>query len=83
MRSPNGVHCRRITEIQIAIVDRFIQDLVKGDRQNGGTGHVGWSEEELVRRLFSIIVGEQVRKERKTHVENERRRNEDAKGVSR
>jgi hypothetical protein len=83
MRSPDGVHCRRITEIQIAIVDRFIQDLVKGGRQKGSTGHVGWSEEELVRRLFSIIVGEQVRKERKIYGKKTRLRNEDAKGVSR
>ncbi|KAK2805247.1 hypothetical protein FQN50_006272 [Emmonsiellopsis sp. PD_5] len=65
MASADGIHSRRITEIQIAIVDKFRKDLADGSRRRGGTGRVGWSEEEVLRRLFSIIVGEQIRKERR------------------
>lgn len=68
MWSADGVHSRPITELQIAIVDRFIQELIHNSTRNQfehEERQLGWSEEELVRRLFSIIVGERVRKERK------------------
>ncbi|KAK2761232.1 hypothetical protein FQN54_001754 [Arachnomyces sp. PD_36] len=68
MWSADGLHSRPITELQIAIVDRFIQELIHNSTRNRFESverRLGWSEEELVRRLFSIIVGERVRKERK------------------
>ncbi|KAK2789659.1 hypothetical protein FQN52_005998 [Onygenales sp. PD_12] len=65
MASADGIHSRRVTEIQIAIVDKFRKDLADGSKRRGGTGKVEWSEEEVLRRLFSIIVGEQIRKERR------------------
>ncbi|OJD21188.1 hypothetical protein ACJ73_07475 [Blastomyces percursus] len=67
--SADGVYSRRITEMQIAIVDKFRRDLSVDSRRRGGTGKVEWSETELLRRLFSIIVGEQVRRERKRDLE--------------
>ncbi|OAX80666.1 hypothetical protein ACJ72_05000 [Emergomyces africanus] len=69
--SADGVYSRRITEMQIAIVDKFRRDLSVDSRRRGGTGKVEWSETELLRRLFSIIVGEQVRRERKRDLEQQ------------
>ncbi|PGH07203.1 hypothetical protein GX51_01990 [Blastomyces parvus] len=69
--SADGAYSRRITEMQIAIVDKFRRDLSVGSRRRGGTGKVEWSETELLRRLFSIIVGEQVRRERKRDLEHQ------------
>ncbi|OJD13281.1 hypothetical protein AJ78_06241 [Emergomyces pasteurianus Ep9510] len=69
--SADGVYSRRITEMQIAIVDKFRRDLSVDSRRRGGTGKVEWSETELLRRLFSIIVGEQVRRERKRDLEHQ------------
>ncbi|KAJ9352878.1 hypothetical protein DTO027B9_5626 [Paecilomyces variotii] len=54
-----------VTELQFAIIDKFVDELAEADIRNGGSGEIGWSEEELHKRLFSIIVGEQIRKDRK------------------
>ncbi|KLJ13276.1 hypothetical protein EMPG_11777 [Blastomyces silverae] len=69
--SADGVYSRRITEMQMAIVDKFRRDLSVDSRRRGGTGKVEWSETELLRRLFSIMVGEQVRRERKRDIEHQ------------
>ncbi|KAH8695447.1 hypothetical protein BGW36DRAFT_264073, partial [Talaromyces proteolyticus] len=61
----DGEHGLPIAEIQFGIVDRFVSDLAEADMQNGGSGEVGWTEDDLHKRLFSIIVGEQIRREEK------------------
>jgi hypothetical protein len=61
----DGHHGVPITEIQFAIIDRFAQELSRADIQYGGSGHVDWTEADLHRRLISIIIGEQIREERK------------------
>ncbi|KAL1971282.1 hypothetical protein VTN77DRAFT_234 [Rasamsonia byssochlamydoides] len=61
----DGIHGVPVTEIQFGIIDEFMRELSEADRRNGGTGEIGWSEDDLHKRLFSIIVGEQIRKERK------------------
>lgn len=61
----DGIHGVPVTEIQFGIIDQFTRELSEADRQNGGTGEIGWSEDDLHKRLFSIIVGEQIRRERK------------------
>ncbi|KAL1857851.1 hypothetical protein Plec18167_001746 [Paecilomyces lecythidis] len=58
-----------VTELQFAIIDKFVDDLAEADIRNGGSGEIGWSEEELHKRLFSIIVGEQIRKDRKARTQ--------------
>ncbi|PGH12000.1 hypothetical protein AJ79_04509 [Helicocarpus griseus UAMH5409] len=68
--SADLVYSRRITETQIAIADKFRRDLAEGSRRRGGMGKVEWSEEEILRRLVSIIIGEQVRRERKRDLEH-------------
>lgn len=78
----DGAYGLPVTELQFAIVDRFMEELADGDIQNGGTGEIGWSEEELYKRLFSIIIGEQIRRQRKAQAleaeerEREREREE-------
>jgi hypothetical protein len=54
-----------ITKIQFGILDRFVSDLMRADIRNGGRGEIGWTEDDLHKRLFSIIVGEEIRRERK------------------
>ncbi|KAL4921955.1 hypothetical protein BDW62DRAFT_173746 [Aspergillus aurantiobrunneus] len=54
-----------ITELQFAIVYRFRQELAAEDLNFGGTGWVGWTEADLHRRLVSVIIGEQIREDRK------------------
>ncbi|KAL4737336.1 hypothetical protein BDV11DRAFT_191916 [Aspergillus similis] len=54
-----------ITELQFAIVYRFRQELAAQDLRLGGSGWVGWSDADLHRRLVSIIIGEQIREDRK------------------
>ncbi|EEH39913.1 hypothetical protein PAAG_02102 [Paracoccidioides lutzii Pb01] len=71
MYSADGAYSRQITETQIAIVDKFRRNLVIGSRRRGGTGRIEWSEEELLRRLFSIIIGEHVRRERKRDLQRQ------------
>ncbi|KAG0153485.1 hypothetical protein PDIDSM_2137 [Penicillium digitatum] len=61
----DGHHGVPITEIQFAIIDRFAQDLARADIQYGGSGQIDWTEADLHRRLISIIIGEQIREERK------------------
>jgi hypothetical protein len=54
-----------ITELQFAIVYRFRQELAAQDLRLGGSGWVGWTDADLHRRLVSIIIGEQIREDRK------------------
>ncbi|KAJ5684037.1 uncharacterized protein N7477_000382 [Penicillium maclennaniae] len=61
----DGRHGVPITEVQFAIIDRFVHDLSRADVQYGGSGQVDWTEADLHRRLISIIIGEQIREERK------------------
>ena len=61
----DGAYGVRVTEGQFAVVDRFAQELADASLENGGPGQIDWTEAELHRRLISIIIGEQVREERK------------------
>ncbi|KAL3466176.1 hypothetical protein BJX64DRAFT_284752 [Aspergillus heterothallicus] len=54
-----------ITKLQFAIIQRFRQELAVGDRRAGGTGYVGWTDADLHRRLVSIIIGQQIREDRR------------------
>ncbi|KAE8380994.1 hypothetical protein BDV26DRAFT_256279 [Aspergillus bertholletiae] len=67
----DGLHGVPITERQFAIIDRFVQELAKADLQAGGTGQVGWTEADLHRRLISVIIGEQIREEKKARLLDE------------
>ncbi|KAI1943042.1 hypothetical protein LOZ66_000737 [Ophidiomyces ophidiicola] len=73
MWSVDGHQYRQVTEIQLAIVDKFGQDLVNANRRRGGSDNLGWSEEDILWRLFSIIVGEKLRRERKRQYAAENR----------
>jgi hypothetical protein len=64
-----GVYGVPITKIQFGILDVFMQELSEGDRRNGGNGIIGWAEDDLYKRLLSIVVGEQIRRERKTRAQ--------------
>ncbi|KAJ5105955.1 hypothetical protein NUU61_003302 [Penicillium alfredii] len=61
----NGRHGVPITELQFAVIDRFVQELSRADLQYGGTGQVDWTEADLHRRLISVAIGEQIREEEK------------------
>ncbi|KAJ5103542.1 hypothetical protein N7532_004071 [Penicillium argentinense] len=61
----DGLHGVPISEAQFAIIDRFVQELSHADVQYGGSGQVEWTDADLHRRLISIIIGEQIREERK------------------
>lgn len=61
----DGHHGVPITQLQFAIIDRFTQGLSRADVQSGGDGQVDWTEADLHRRLISIIIGEQIREEKK------------------
>ncbi|KAF7169328.1 hypothetical protein CNMCM5623_002102 [Aspergillus felis] len=61
----NGV---RVTETQFAIIDRFVQELARGDLQAGGTGQIGWTEADMHKRLISVIIGERIREEKKAEM---------------
>jgi hypothetical protein len=61
----DSVHGVPVTEIHFGILDTFMQELSESDRRYGGAGEIGWTEDDLHKRLFSIIVGEQIRRERK------------------
>ncbi|WEW54991.1 hypothetical protein PRK78_000418 [Emydomyces testavorans] len=65
MWSADGHHHRQVTEIQLAIVDKYRRDLIEASRRRGGSDNLEWSEEDILWRLFSIIVGEKLRRERK------------------
>ncbi|KAJ5760487.1 hypothetical protein N7520_007643 [Penicillium odoratum] len=61
----DGRHGVPITEVQFAVIDRFVHELSNADIEYGGSGQVDWTEADLHRRLISIIIGEQIREERK------------------
>ncbi|PYI21258.1 hypothetical protein BO99DRAFT_328686 [Aspergillus violaceofuscus CBS 115571] len=61
----DGVFGVPVTEDQFAIIDRFAQQVSRDDIRAGGTGQITWTEADLHRRLISIIIGEQIRKERR------------------
>ncbi|CEJ56166.1 hypothetical protein PMG11_02385 [Penicillium brasilianum] len=61
----DGHHGVPITEVQFAIIDRFVHDLSRADVAYGGSGQVDWTEADLHRRLISIIIGEQIRENQK------------------
>ena len=65
MWTSDGHHGVPITEVQFAIIDRFVHELSHADIEYGGSGQVDWTEAELHRRLISVIIGEQIREERK------------------
>ncbi|KAL4907968.1 hypothetical protein BDW74DRAFT_166544 [Aspergillus multicolor] len=54
-----------ITEMQFAIIYRFRQELAVQDVESGGSGWVGWTDADLHRRLVSVIIGEQIREDRR------------------
>ena len=68
----DGIYGVPVTKIQFGILDVFMQELSEGDRRNGGNGIIGWAEDDLYKRLFSIIVGERIRRERKTRAQEEK-----------
>ncbi|KAL4794636.1 hypothetical protein BDV19DRAFT_364528 [Aspergillus venezuelensis] len=55
-----------ITELQFAIIYRFRQEIAAQDLAAGGSGYVGWTDADLHRRLVSVIIGEQIREDRKS-----------------
>ncbi|PYH40144.1 putative AT DNA binding protein [Aspergillus saccharolyticus JOP 1030-1] len=61
----DGVFGVPVTEEQFAVIDRFAQQVSRDDIMAGGTGQITWTEADLHRRLISIIIGEQIRKERR------------------
>lgn len=67
----DGTHGVPVTEGQFAIIDRFVEKLTDTDFQNGGDGGIGWTEADLHRRLVSVILGEQIREERKAQAREE------------
>jgi hypothetical protein len=56
---------RQVTKIQLAIVDRFTNDLISASRRRGGSDKMEWTKVDLLWRLWSIMVGEKIRRERK------------------
>lgn len=50
-----------VTKSQLGVVDTFLRYLSLSDVRFGGSGVVGFSELEIARRLFSVVVGEQLR----------------------
>ncbi|PYH97356.1 AT DNA binding protein [Aspergillus ellipticus CBS 707.79] len=70
----DGVYGVPVTELQFAIIDRFAQQLSRADLKAGGTGHISWTEAEVHKRLISIIIGEQIRQERKQRLHDDRPR---------
>jgi hypothetical protein len=61
----DGEHGLPIAKIQFGILDRFVSELISADIRSGGRGQIGWTEDDLHKRLFSIIVGEEIRRERR------------------
>lgn len=53
----------KITKEQLGIVDAFRAKLKEHSLENGGDGKVVWDEAYVAKRLFSLIVGEQMRRE--------------------
>lgn len=71
-----------VTEGQFAVVDRFAQDLADASLENGGPGQIGWTEADLHRRLISIIIGEQIREDRKKDIQPEETRRSESRETS-
>ena len=64
-RSKGHEFTNEITEMQLAVVGRFKEELENRDMESGGIGKVEWGDRELVKRLFSLLVGEEMRRERR------------------
>lgn len=71
-----------VTEGQFAVVDRFAQDLADASLEHGGPGQIGWTEADLHRRLISIIIGEQIREDRKKDIQPEEIRRSESRETS-
>ncbi|PGH23313.1 hypothetical protein AJ80_02565 [Polytolypa hystricis UAMH7299] len=69
LSTADGLYGRRVTETQFAIIDEFRDQLIRGNRRQGGSGQIGWGEEELLHKLIGIIIGEQIRRERQSEGE--------------
>lgn len=65
MAMEDGSYPRQVTEIQIAIAVQFLNDLVEASRRRGGSDKLKFTELEIVWRLWSIMVGGKIRRERK------------------
>ncbi|KAI5298970.1 hypothetical protein KEM55_002723 [Ascosphaera atra] len=65
MAAANGAYSRQVTKLEIAVVDKFKECLSEQSIRRGGNGTVGWTDLELLSQLFTIIVGAEIRKERK------------------
>ena len=65
MTTKDGSYPRLVTEFQIAVAVRFLNDLVEASRRRGGSDQLGFTELEIVWRVWSIIVGGKIRRERK------------------
>ncbi|KAI5304601.1 hypothetical protein KEM56_006278 [Ascosphaera pollenicola] len=75
--SSDGSRSRPITKLQIAVVERFREYLSEQSTKRGGSGIVGWSDIELLNYLFTIIVGAEIRMERKKAFWEKRKRSGD------
>lgn len=53
-----------ITKDQLGIVDAFRDQLKEQSLKRGGDGKVPWDEEYVAKRLFSLIVGEDMRRKK-------------------
>ena len=65
MATKDGSYPRLVTEFQIAVAVQFLNDLVEASRRRGGSDTLGFTELEIVWRVWSIIVGGKIRRERK------------------
>ena len=54
----DGRHGTPVTEDQFSVVDRFVQQLKRASEEREDDE---WTEEEVHRRLISVILGEQIR----------------------
>lgn len=78
----DGAYGVPVTEGQFAVVDRFAQELADASLENGGPGQIGWTEADLHRRLISIIIGEQVREDRKAKAQTGETRRSESRATS-
>ncbi|KAI9876043.1 MAG: hypothetical protein M1830_007456 [Pleopsidium flavum] len=53
----------KITTTHLGIVDAFQDRVKEHSLQNGGDGKEVWDEEYVVKRLFSLVAGEEMRRE--------------------
>lgn len=63
--SADGSRSRPITKLQIAVIERFKEYLSEQSTKRGGSGTIGWSDLDLLNYLFTIIVGAEIRMEKK------------------